>query len=120
MSRVVLNLPETLHHQMQIQAGIEGIPFEQYLVYALTRQAAFSYTVHAIPKQEVAQQWTQYTTLLESLPKASPEEIQMLLAEREAEREAAEPNKELSSEVATRLRQRIKAATEAIQAPAEL
>ena len=78
MSRVVLNLPETLHHQMQIQAGIEGIPFEQYLVYALTRQAAFSYTVHAIPKQEVAQQWTQYTTLHESLPKASPEDTNVI------------------------------------------
>jgi hypothetical protein len=102
---------------MQIQAGIEGIPFEQYLLYALTRQAAFSYTVQAIPKQEVAQQWTQFTALLESLPKASPEDISMLLAQREAEREAAEPNQELSSEVATQLRQRIKAAREAAGVP---
>jgi hypothetical protein len=102
---------------MQIQAGIEGIPFEQYLLYALTRQAAFSYTVQAIPKQEVAQQWTQFTALLESLPKASPEDISMLLAQREAEREAAEPNQELSSEVATQLRQKIKAAREAAGVP---
>ena len=46
MSRLTLRLPETLHQQLSEQANREGISLNQYIVYALTRQAA--YTVHPV------------------------------------------------------------------------
>jgi UDP-galactopyranose mutase len=110
MSRLTLELPETLHRQLETQARIEGTSLDKYLLYALTRHADYAYRVLAISKEEVAQQRAQFDALRKSLPKASSEEIDQFLAEREAEREASEPNDEVNSQIAKQLRQRIKAA----------
>lgn len=109
MSHLTLELPETLHRQLETQAHIEGTSLDKYLVYALTRHADYAYRVHAIPKEEVARQRAEFDALRQSLPKASTKDIDLFLAEREAEREASEPNDEVNSQIANQLRHRIKA-----------
>ena len=56
MSRVTLQLPETLHRHLASQAQREGVSLQQYIVYALTRQLAHNYTVHVVPEEAAAQQ----------------------------------------------------------------
>jgi hypothetical protein len=75
----------------------------QYIVYALTRQATLAYTVQAVPEQAVAQQRASFTALLQSLGQASFDEVETVLSEREA----VEPEVELNPEVLTRLRERL-------------
>jgi hypothetical protein len=103
MSRLTLRLPETLHRQLKAQARREGVSLNQYIVYALTRQTQFAYTVQAIPENVAAQQKTQYTELLRSLREASYDEIKETLAEREV----VEPESSLHPEVVARLRKRL-------------
>ncbi len=106
MSRVTLDLPETLYRQLEIQAQREGVLLDQYVVYALTRQLTLAYTVRALPETAVAEQRPQYAALLQSLGQASYEEIQKTLAERET----VESEPGLTPEVLTRLQQRLAAA----------
>ena len=42
MSRLTLRLPDTLHRQLSKQAEREGISLNQYIVYALTREATLA------------------------------------------------------------------------------
>lgn len=56
MSRLTLRLPETLHQQLAHLAESEGVSLNQYIVYALTRQAALAYTIQVVPEAEVEQQ----------------------------------------------------------------
>jgi uncharacterized protein (DUF1778 family) len=95
MSRLTLRLPETLHHQLAQLAEVEGISLNQYIVYALTRQATSAYTIQATPELAVAQQREAFNTLLHRLGQASSTEIESILKEREV----VEPEKELSAEV---------------------
>ena len=37
MSRIMLDLPESLRQQLMQQAESEGVPLEHYIVYSLTR-----------------------------------------------------------------------------------
>lgn len=37
MSRLTLDLPESLHRQLREQAEREGVPLAQFLLYSLTR-----------------------------------------------------------------------------------
>lgn len=103
MGRLTLRLPETLHRQLEDQARLEGVSLNQYLVYALTRQVAMAYTVTPIPEDAVRQQREAFDALLASLGRASPAEVQQILAERQI----VEPEPDLSPQVVTRLRQRI-------------
>lgn len=75
----------------------------QYIVYALTRQATLAYTVQAVPEQTAAQQRASFTALLQSLGQASFDEIEAVLAEREV----VEPEAGLNPEVIMRLRERL-------------
>jgi hypothetical protein len=103
MSRLTVRLPGTLHSQLTALATREGISLNQYIVYALTRQATLAYTVQAVPEQAVAQQQASFTALLQSLGQASFDEIEAVLAEREV----VEPEAGLNPEVITRLRERL-------------
>lgn len=103
MSRLTVRLPDTLHDQLTVLADREGISLNQYIVYALTRQATLAYLVEAVPEGAVAQQQASFTALLESLGQATFEEIETVLAEREE----VEPEEGLTPEVTRRLRERI-------------
>jgi len=72
-------------------------------VYALTRQATLAYTVQAVPEQAVAQQRASFTALLQRLGQASFDEIEAVMAEREA----VEPEAGLNPRIITRLRERL-------------
>ena len=80
----------------------EGISLSQYIVYALTRQVTLAYTVQAVPEQAASRQQASFTALLQSLGRASFEEIEAVLAEREV----VEPEEGLTAEVMGRLRKR--------------
>ncbi|HBY99016.1 MAG: type II toxin-antitoxin system HicB family antitoxin [Ardenticatenaceae bacterium] len=103
MSRLTLRLPDTLHEQLQMLAKRENISLNQYIVYALTRQATWSYTVQALPEKAIAEQRAAYTALLQSLGQATFDEIQKVMAEREP----AERDNGLTPETVERLQKRL-------------
>jgi HicB family len=113
MSRLTLRLPETLHQQLAQVAEQEGVSLNQYIVYALTRQTTNSpirgLTVDAISMQsdpEVERQRSLFEALQDGLGKASPADIDTILANREVVN--CEP--ELTTDTIDRLREKIKAA----------
>lgn len=83
MSRLTLRLPETLHRQLETLAKREQTSLNQYIVYALTRQAAEAYTVHGFSERTVAQQRGAFDALLQDLGQASSEQVEKVLAQRE-------------------------------------
>jgi len=99
MSHVTLQLPETLHHQLASHAQREGVSLQQYILYALTRQLAHTYTVHVISEEGVAQQQAQFAALLEELGSAPPAALTAALAAREP----SAPEPELTPDVVTQL-----------------
>jgi len=103
MSRLTLRLPETLHHQLESLARNEAVSLNQYIVYALTRQATLAYTVRPLSEAETRQQQAAFSALLQSLGQSSFSEIEKTLAEREK----VKPAKGLSPEAAKALRNRI-------------
>ncbi len=103
MSRLTLRLPDTLHQQLIHLAESEGVSLNQYIVYALTRQSSINYIVQPIPKQETNQQQSDFTNLLQKLEKASPNEIEIALLERET----VQPEKELTTEIIAQFQQRL-------------
>jgi uncharacterized protein (DUF1778 family) len=107
MSRLTLRLPETLHQQLTNLAESEGVSLNQYIVYALTRQATLAYSVALVPKEDVQQQKRIFESLQQELGKASASEIQAALAEREP----AEPERELTSGIINRFQKRIEASS---------
>jgi hypothetical protein len=104
MSRLTLRLPETLHRQLEVLAESENISLNQYIVYALTRQATLAYTVQAVPENVVAEQRAAYTALLQSLGQASFPQIEAALNDREG----VEPESGLNPEAVAKIRQRIR------------
>jgi|APSaa5957512622_1039677.scaffolds.fasta_scaffold28109_1 hypothetical protein len=97
MSRLTLRLPETLHRQLTDRAGREGVSLNQYIVFSLTRQVTLDYMVH--PGPEPATQQATFSALLERLGRASFDEIQETLEEREE----VSSESELTPEVVARL-----------------
>lgn len=106
MSRLTLRLPETLHQQLSYLAEVEGVSLNQYIVYALTRQVASSYTVQTTSETLRKQQAESFGVLLEQLGETSRAEIKEILEQREK----VELDSELSLDVIERLQQRIKKA----------
>jgi uncharacterized protein (DUF1778 family) len=104
MSRLTLRLPETLHQQLTELADGEGVSLNQYIVYALTRQATLAYTVQVIPETEVERQQQEFEVLKQKLRKGSLAEIEAALAAREP----VEPDPELNLEAVARLQERIR------------
>jgi hypothetical protein len=93
MSRVTLQLPETLHRQLASQAQREGVSLQQYMVY----------TVHVVSEETVAQQQAQFAALLEELGQAAPAALTAALAARDP----SAPEPELTPDVLTRLQARL-------------
>ena len=105
MAQLTLELPDTLHHQLEGLAQHEGVQLTQYILYILTRQVASVYTVQIMPEEAVAQQEAAYLALRQQWGKASPAQVEEVLAKREV----AEPEPELKPEVIEKLHQRIEA-----------
>ncbi len=103
MSRLTLRLPETLHRQLETLAKREQTSLNQYIVYALARQATEAYTVHALPEAAVTQQQAAFTTLLQNLGHASADQIEKVMAQREE----TTPERGLSQKIVRRLRRRL-------------
>jgi len=103
MSQLTLKLPETLHHQLQTLAQGEGVSLSQYILFALTRQATFSYHVQSVPDKDISQQRSDFANLLNSLGQASFSEIEKIMQEREV----VEPEPGLTPEAVQRLQERI-------------
>ncbi|PZV09957.1 MAG: toxin-antitoxin system HicB family antitoxin [Leptolyngbya sp.] len=105
MSRLTLRLPETLHQHLTQLAEGEGVSLNQYIVYALTRQASLAHVVQVVPQAEVEQQKQAFQDLIRQLGQASSAEIEAILAAREQ----AEPEADLSADVVAHLKERIEA-----------
>ena len=103
MSRLTLRLPETLHQHLIKLAETEGVSLNQYIVYALTRQAVSTEFIQAIPEKEIIDQEQSFNTLLQRLGKASENQIKSVLAKREV----VQPEAELTPEIITSLQQKI-------------
>jgi predicted HicB family RNase H-like nuclease len=103
MSRLTLRLPETLHRQLETLAKREQTSLNQYIVYALTRQAAEAYTIHEFSEEAISQQRAAFDSLLQNLGQASFEQIDKALAQREQ----AAPERGLSPKIIKRLRRRL-------------
>ena len=107
MSRLTLRLPETLHQHLIKLAETEGVSLNQYIVYALTRQAVSTEFIQATPEKEIIEQEQSFKTLLQGLGKASESQIKSVLAEGEV----VQPETELTPEIITSLQQKISNAT---------
>jgi len=105
MSRLTLRLPETLHQQLAQLAEGEGVSLNQYIVYALARQAALAHVIQVVPQAEVEQQQQAFHSLIKQLGQASSAEIAAVLATREK----TEPEPDLSADVVARLKEQIQA-----------
>jgi hypothetical protein len=68
MSRLTLRLLETLHQHLIKLAETEGVSLNQYIVYALTRQAVSTEFIQATPEKEIIEQEQSFNTLLPSTP----------------------------------------------------
>ncbi|MGF1524133.1 MAG: toxin-antitoxin system HicB family antitoxin [Leptolyngbyaceae cyanobacterium] len=79
MNQLMLQLPDTLHKQLTHLAKGEGVSLDQFIVYALTRQVAQTYSVFKVPQEEVNQQQQAFESLLQSLGEASLEETDAIL-----------------------------------------
>jgi hypothetical protein len=88
---------------LQTLAEQEAVSLNQYIVYALTRQATLAYTVQQVPDKAVREQRAAYNALLQSLGGATAGEITSTLDERET----AEPEEGLTPEVVERLRAKL-------------
>jgi len=55
MGRLTLRLPDSLHQQLELPAEHEAVSLNQYVVYALTRQATLAYTVQPVAEREPAE-----------------------------------------------------------------
>lgn len=101
MSRLTLRLPDTLHKLLSQRANREGISLDQYIVYALTREATLSHIVQAV--SDTDSQRTAFTTLLEKLGRASFDEIRSVLDDRES----VAPENGLGPDTVARLKRKV-------------
>lgn len=108
MSRLTVNLPETLHQQLINLAEGEGVSLNEYIVYTLIRQVASTHAIRAVQAEEIECQKQSFQMLLKDLGEASFSEIAATLDEREA----VEPEEELKPEIIARLQERIRHSTD--------
>lgn len=105
MAQLTLELPDTLHHQLEGLAQREGVQLTQYILYILTRQVGSVYTVQVMSEASVAEQEADYLALRQQWGKASPHQVEEVLAKRNV----VKPEPELKPDVVEKLRQRIEA-----------
>jgi hypothetical protein len=88
---------------LETLAKREQTSLNQYIVYALTRQAAEAYTVHEFSEGAVAQQRVTFDALLQNLGQASSDQVEKVLGQREQ----TAPERGLSPKTIKRLRRRL-------------
>lgn len=103
MGRFTLRLPQTLHQELEMRAQNEGVSLNQYIVYALTRQVASTYTIQVLPGESIRDQQESYAKLLDSLGDSSISATKAFLAERAV----TDPEEELTAEITTRLKEKM-------------
>jgi len=103
MNEVTLQLPKTLHRNLEVLAEREAVPLTQYIVYILATQMSGGYTVRVVPEDDVAGQRASFDSLLRKWGRIPPSEAERILDGREP----AEPEADLAPEVVSRLKARI-------------
>ncbi|MCP4108549.1 MAG: toxin-antitoxin system HicB family antitoxin [Desulfobacteraceae bacterium] len=103
MAHIEINIPETLQYQLESLSQNEGISLNQYIVYALTRQVALTPLIHEVPEKDVICQHNDFTERIKRLGKASDDDLEKIMEDREP----AVPEPALNSEVISRLKNRI-------------
>ena len=105
MSRLTLRLPDSLHLILQKQSTRDGLSLNQYILYALTRQATAEYLIEAVPEREVAAQRERFDALLRRLvPPADDETVNKFLASRE---ESRRNNRQVSPEARAKIQKAV-------------
>ncbi len=104
MAQLMLELPDTLHHQLEGLAQREGVQLTQYILYILTHQIRSVYTVQLMSEETVAQQEAAYLALRQQWGQASLTQVEEVLAKREV----VEAEPELKAELIEKVRQHIK------------
>lgn len=105
MGRFTLRLPETLHNELELRARQEGVSLNHYIIYALTRQVASTYTIQVLPEASVQEQRAHYDALLANLGESSLAATKKFLVEREP----APPEPGLTEEMIARMKQKFAA-----------
>ncbi len=103
MSVLTLELPETLHQQLEAQARSEGVALAQFVLTALQQRASFHYRQEELSPAAVRQQQESFDHLVAGLRSAPEAEIDKILAERER----TETPSELPPEMIERVKARI-------------
>lgn len=101
MSEYTLQLPDTLFQHLEQLAIREGVPLNQYLIYALTRQVASAYMLQTATPSEIAAQQEAFTEWQQTRTNPSNEQMDALLTQRET----VAPEPDLRPEVVEKLRQ---------------
>lgn len=103
MSQIEISVPDTLMYQLKTTAREEGVSLEQYILYALTRQAILTPAIRKVTKKDAEFQRKDFNERIKRLGKASSEELEQVLQEREF----VEPKSGLKQETVLRLKNRI-------------
>jgi hypothetical protein len=103
MSQLHLTLPDTLQQELAVLAQGEGMPLQQYILYALTRQVSLAYRAWKLPESATQSQQRDFSELLAALGEASPDTLQSVLQAREK----VVPEAELADNTVQCLQQRI-------------
>ncbi len=103
MSQLTVTLPDTLQQELSALAHYEGVPLNQYILYALTRQVALAYRAWKLPEADVQTQQQAFSALLAQLGEATPDAVQQVLQERET----APAETELSKTAMRRLQEKL-------------
>jgi hypothetical protein len=103
MSQINLQMPDTLHHQLEALARNEGVSLDHYILYLLTRQISSGYQAQPVSAEAQGEDRGKFSELLHSLGQASEFELETTLAGRE--QSEAEP--ELTTDVIARVQKRI-------------
>lgn len=103
MSQIEISVPETLLYQLETVARSEGVPLEQYILSALTRHTMLTPFIRNVSEEDAEYQHKNFTERIKRFGKASSEELEKILRERES----VMPEPDLKPETVLRLKNRI-------------
>ncbi len=103
MAQLMLELPDTLHHQLEGLAQREEVQLTQYILYILTHQVRSVYTVRIMSEESISEQKAAYLALGQQWGKASSTQVEEVLAKQEV----VEPEPGLKPELIEKVGQRI-------------
>ncbi len=109
MSQIEISVPDTLLDQLKTSAIKEGVSLEQYILFALTRQAMLTPVIRKVSEKDVVFQQNDFIERIKRLGNPSAEELEKILQEREI----VEPESGLEPETVLRLKNRISKAKNA-------